>query len=93
VNIFKFFVHQTVLSIIGIVNNCFLRDFIFEHFHINNQYIISLIKIPIGVIVLYLPIKLYVLLETKLRYKILIHLGAGIVGAIILALITIYIEM
>ncbi len=92
-NHFKFFVYQVVFSIIGIANNYFFREFIYEHFHINNKFIISLIKTPIDLIILYFTFKLYFLLKTKLRYKILIHIGAFIVGAVILGLITNYIVM
>lgn len=90
-NLFKFFVYQIIFSIIGIANNYFFSEFIYETFHINNKLIISLIKTPIDLIVLYFTFKLYFLVKTKLRYKILIHVGAFIVGAVILALITNYI--
>ncbi|MBA9029273.1 hypothetical protein HNP81_004645 [Peribacillus huizhouensis] len=71
-NLFKLFVYQVVFSIIGMVNNYFFREFLYEHFHINNKFIISLIKTPIDLIILYYTFRLYFLLKTKLRYKILI---------------------
>ncbi len=92
-NLFKLFVYQVVFSIIGMVNNYFFREFLYEHFHINNKFIISLIKTPIDLIILYYTFRLYFLLKTKLRYKILIHIGAFIVGALTLGLLTNYIVM
>ena len=87
-NLFKFFVYQVVFSMIGIANNYLFRDFIYEQFHINNKFIVSLIKTPIDLIIIYFTFKLYFLLKIKLRYKILIHIGAFIVGFVILGLIT-----
>lgn len=87
-NLFKFFVYQVVFSMIGIANNYFFRDFIYEQFHINNKFIVSLIKTPFDLIIIYFTFKLYFLLKIKLRYKILIHIGAFIVGFVILGLIT-----
>jgi hypothetical protein len=88
-----FFVYQVVFTIIGIANNYFFREFLHETFHINNRLITSLIKTPIDLIVLYFTFKLYLLVKTKFGYKILIHIGAFIVGAVILVLITNYIVM
>ncbi|KMY49749.1 hypothetical protein AC625_09540 [Peribacillus loiseleuriae] len=90
-NLFKFFVYQVVLSILGMVNNYSFKEFIYENFHINNKLIISLIKAPIDMILIYFTFKLYFLLKTKLRYKILIHIVALIIGTITLVLITNYI--
>ena len=73
---------------IGIANNYFFRDFIYEQFHINNKFIVSLIKTTIDLIIIYFTFNLYFLLKIKLRYKILIHIGAFIVGFVILGLIT-----
>ncbi len=86
-NLFKFFVYQVVFSMIGIANNYFFKDFIYEQLHINNKLIVSLIKTPIDLIIIYFVFKLYFLLKIKLRYKILIHIGAFIVGFLILGLI------
>ena len=85
--LFKFFVYQVVFSMIGIANNYFFKDIIYEQFHINNKLIVSLIKTPIDLIIIYFVFKLYFLLKIKLRYKILIHIGAFIVGFLILGLI------
>ena len=71
---------------IAISNNYFFRDFIYEQFH--NKFIVSLIKTPIDLIIIYFAFKLYFLLKIKLRYKILIHIGAFIAGFVILGLIT-----
>lgn len=87
-NLFKFFVYQVVFSMISIANNYFFRDFIYEQFHINNKFTVSLIKTPIDLIIIYFTFKLYFLLKIKLRYKIFIHIGAYIVGFVILGLIT-----
>ena len=86
-NLFKFFVYQVVFSMMGIANNYFFKDFIYEQFHINNKLIASLIKTPIDLIIIFFVFKLYYLLKIKLRYKILIHIGAFIVGFLILGLI------
>ncbi len=89
----KFFVYQVVFSIIGLANNYFVREFIYKTFQIDNKLIISLIKTPIDLVVIFFTFKLYFLVKIKLRYKILIHIGAFIVGAIILVLITNYFIM
>lgn len=88
VNLLKFFVFQIVFSIIAIANNYFFREFFYEHFHINSKLILSLIKTPIDLIIIYFTFRLYFLSKTKLRYKILIHICALIVGFVILGLIT-----
>lgn len=72
---------------IAIANNYFFKDFIYEQFHINNKLIVSLIKTPIDLVIIYFAFKLYSLLKIKLRYRILIHIGAFIVGFVILGLI------
>lgn len=87
-NFFKFFVYQVVFSMIALANNSFLGDFIYEQFHTNNKFIVSLIKTPIDFIIIYFTFRLYFLVKIKLRYKILIHIGAFIVGFVILGLIT-----
>jgi hypothetical protein len=92
-NYVKFFVYQGAFSIIGIANNYFFREFIYEHFQIHNNLIISLLKTPIDLVILYFSFRLYLLLETKLRYKIFIHIGAFIVGAVTLGVITNHIVM
>ena len=86
-HLFKFFVYQVIFSMIGIANNYYFRDFIYEHFHINNKFIVSLIKTPIDLMIIYFIFRLYFLLNIKLRYKILIHIGAFIVGFVILGLL------
>lgn len=86
-NLFKFFVYQVIFSMVGIANNYYFRDFIYEHFHINNKLIVSLIKTPIDLLIIYFIFRLYFLFKIKLRYKILIHIGAFIVGFVILGLI------
>ncbi|OIJ22306.1 hypothetical protein BKP45_06615 [Anaerobacillus alkalidiazotrophicus] len=86
-NLLKFFVYQVVFSMIAIANNYFFKDFIYEQFHINNKLIVSLIKTPIDLVIIYFAFKLYSLLKIKLRYRILIHIGAFIVGFVILGLI------
>lgn len=87
-NFFKFFVYQVVFSMIALANNSFFRDFIYEQFHINNKFTVALIKTPIDWIIIYFTFRLYFLVKIKLKYKILIHIGAFIVGFIILGLIT-----
>ncbi|RKL66551.1 hypothetical protein CR203_14765 [Salipaludibacillus neizhouensis] len=87
-NLLKFFVYQIALSIIGIANNYFFKDFLYEHFNIHNKLISSLIATPIDMIIIYFTFKLYSLLKTKLRYKVLIHIGALITGFLIFGLIT-----
>lgn len=73
---------------IALAYNYFFSDFIYEQFHINNKFTVSLIKTPIDLIIIYFTFRLYFLLKIKLRYKILIHIGAFIVGFVILGLIT-----
>ena len=87
-NLFKFFVYQVVFSMIALAHHTFFRDFIHEQFNINNKFTVSLIKTPIDLIIIYFIFRLYFLLKIKLRYKILIHIGAFIVGFVILGLIT-----
>lgn len=84
-NNFKFFVFQVLLTFLGIATDILFREFIYKLF--NNRIIPALIETPINWVLLYFMFKLYSSLKTtKLRYKILIHLAAFIVGAIFVGL-------
>jgi hypothetical protein len=83
-DLFKFFVYQVIFSFIGLANNILFREFINEL--LNNKFITALIEIPIDYLILYFTFKIYFLLKSKLRYKILVHIGAFIVGAVTVGL-------
>ncbi|KRE47802.1 hypothetical protein ASG81_07730 [Paenibacillus sp. Soil522] len=81
---FKFFIYQVIFSIIGLANNILFREFINEFF--NNKFITALIEVPIDLITLYFTFKIYFIFKSKLRYKILVHIGAFIVAALTVGL-------
>jgi hypothetical protein len=83
-DLFKFFVYQVIFSFIGLANNILFREFINEL--LNNKFITALIEIPIDFLILYFTFKIYFLLKSKLIYKILVHIGAFIVGAVTVGL-------
>lgn len=84
-NNFKFFVFQVLLTFLAIATDILFREFIYKLF--NNRIFPTLIETPIKLVLMYFIFKLYFSLKTtKLRYKILIHLAAFIVGAIFVGL-------
>ncbi|KQX51389.1 MULTISPECIES: hypothetical protein [unclassified Paenibacillus] len=86
-NNLKFFVYQVLLSFLGIAVDILFREFIYESSFFNNRYIPALIETSINGVLLYFIFKLYPSLKTtKLRYKILIHIAAFILGAILVGL-------
>ncbi|RCW40312.1 hypothetical protein [Paenibacillus prosopidis] len=86
-NNLKFFVYQVLLSFLGIAVDILFREFIYESSFFNNRYIPALIETSINGVLLYFMFKLYSSLKTtKLRYKILIHIAAFILGAIFVGL-------
>ncbi|PEJ48469.1 hypothetical protein CN692_23715 [Bacillus sp. AFS002410] len=87
-NLFRFFIYLVVFSIIGIANNYFFKGFSDQVLHINNKLVVSMIKTLVDLIILYFTFKLYFNVKNKLRYKILIHIGAFIVGTVILVIIS-----
>lgn len=86
-NKLKFFGYQVLLSFIGIAIDILFREFIYELPFFDHRFIPALIETSIKMVLLYFVFKLYFSLKTtKLRYKILIHIAAFIVGAIIVGL-------
>lgn len=86
-NNLKFFVYQVLISFLGIAVDILFREFIYEWSFFNNRYIPALIKTSINGVLLYFMFKFYSSLKTtKLRYKILIHIAAFILGAICVGL-------
>ncbi|MDQ8739386.1 hypothetical protein [Paenibacillus sp. LHD-38] len=86
-NNLKFFVYQVLLSFLGIAVDILFREFIYESSFFNNRYIPAIIKTSINGVLLYFMFKLFSSLNTtKLRYKILIHIAAFILGAILVGL-------
>ncbi|CAH2713054.1 hypothetical protein BACCIP111895_00187 [Neobacillus rhizosphaerae] len=85
-NYFKFFIYQALLTIIGIANDILFRYYLNELPFLNNKFISASVEAPINLVILYFVFKLYDLLKTKLRYKILIHIVAFIFGAVALGL-------
>lgn len=86
-NIVKFFIYQVLLTFIGITNNLFF-SFLNELTLFEYKFVLSLVKVPITMLILYFIFRLYYLLNMKLRYKILIHISAFIVGFVILGLLS-----
>lgn len=79
----KFFVYQVMVSFCGIAVDILFREFLYESSFFSNRFISALIETPINIILLYFMLKLYLsLTTTKLRYRILIHIAAFIVGTI-----------
>ncbi|MEW9674017.1 hypothetical protein [Ammoniphilus sp. 3BR4] len=86
-NNFKFFIFQVLLTFLGIATDILFRELIYELPFFNNRLIPALIETSINAFLLYFVFKLYSSLKTtKLRYKILIHMAAFIVGAIFVGL-------
>lgn len=82
-NNLKFFVFQVVLSFSGVAVDILFREFLYQSPLFSNRFIPALIETPINIIIMYFMLKLYLsLIATKLRYKIIIHIAAFIVGAI-----------
>lgn len=86
-NHYKFFVYQVLLSFLTIANNVLFSEILNGFNFFNNRFISALIKVPIDMILLYFIFTLYGSLKTKLRYKVLIHISAIIVGAVLLGII------
>ncbi|MDQ0899402.1 MULTISPECIES: hypothetical protein [unclassified Paenibacillus] len=93
-NNLKFFVYQVLLSFLGISVDILFREFIYDSSFFNNRYIPALIETLINGVLLYFTFKLYSSLKTtKLRYKILIHIAAFILGAILVGLTGSFVDM
>ncbi|WP_041967521.1 hypothetical protein [Mesobacillus selenatarsenatis] len=82
-NNLKFFAYQVLLSFMGIANDILFREFIYKLDFTNNRLIPALIETSINLVLLFFVYRLYFALKTtKLRYKILLHIAAFIVGVI-----------
>ncbi|MCM3666264.1 hypothetical protein M3204_17750 [Mesobacillus subterraneus] len=86
-NNLKFFAYQVLLSFMGIANDILFREFIYKLEFTYNRLIPVLIETSINLALLFFVFKLYFALKTtKLRYKVLLHIAAFIVGAIFVGL-------
>ncbi|WHY84644.1 hypothetical protein QNH39_18575 [Neobacillus novalis] len=87
-NNLKFFIYQVILTYMGIANDIVFREYVYDPtFSINNRLLPALFESSINLVILFFVFKLYFSLKTtKLRYKIILHIAAFIVGAIVLAL-------
>lgn len=87
-NNLKFFIYQVILSYIGIANDILFREYVYDPaFSIKNRLLPAYFESSINGVILFFVFLLYFSLRTtKLRYKIILHIAATIVGAIVLGL-------